>query len=118
MHSLAEAAARHGTDSMRFAAVDVASAPELAQALEIDTSPSSAQIPSFIMFEGGRETARLPPKPQEGQASKAVQIDARALERVFGLAEKSLGGAALRAGGGESDEGSRPCTGAKKRRRK
>ena len=42
VHALAEAAARHGSDSMRFAAVDVSSAPELALALEIDTSPSSA----------------------------------------------------------------------------
>lgn len=47
--------------AVRFGRVDAARWPDAAEALRVNASTSSSpQVPSFILFRGGREAARLP----------------------------------------------------------
>ncbi|RLO09597.1 hypothetical protein DYB28_014811 [Aphanomyces astaci] len=51
----------HGTDAVRFGRLDVEAYPDIAKELNIDMNATTTkQLPSLVLFEGGKETKRLP----------------------------------------------------------
>ena len=59
---------------MKFGEIDIARWPEAAKKFDIDTSATSLQVPSLILFEQGKEHRRLPPIQGDGSV-KAVKLD-------------------------------------------
>ncbi|XRB09678.1 thioredoxin-related transmembrane protein 2 [Pycnococcus provasolii] len=68
--TFAKLSERFTTQSMRFAKVDVARWPVLAKKHGISTSGVSKQLPTIILFEGGREVARIPHVYPDGRVAK------------------------------------------------
>ncbi|VDN96402.1 unnamed protein product [Rodentolepis nana] len=58
-----------GYEGMRFGKVDVGRCPNVAQRMGIDTSSWSKQLPTIIVFRGGKEIDR---RPGFGQKSKKL----------------------------------------------
>lgn len=65
---------RYRTKNMKFGEIDIARWPEAAKKFDIDTSATSLQVPSLILFEQGKEHRRLPPIQGDGSV-KAVKLD-------------------------------------------
>jgi thioredoxin-like negative regulator of GroEL len=62
---------RYATPQLKFAKIDVARYQELADEFNIDTSGSSSQLPTVILFTGGKEDRRLPAF-KDGQVVKTL----------------------------------------------
>jgi len=77
---------------VRFGRVDVARWPDAARVLNVDASTSSSpQVPTFILFRGGREARRVPAvDPATGKArddAGVVSYNGPALAAAMGLLE-------------------------------
>lgn len=70
----ASASVKYTKDSFKFARIDVANrktgASALADEFKIDTTASSRQLPTVIMFQAGHEVARIPYCNDEGKVVK------------------------------------------------
>uniref|UniRef100_A0A1E1X4B4 Putative thioredoxin-like protein n=1 Tax=Amblyomma aureolatum TaxID=187763 RepID=A0A1E1X4B4_9ACAR len=58
--AFAQLAARYALDNLRFAKLDVTRFPELAHEHHVSTTALSRQLPTVLLFRGGRVTARRP----------------------------------------------------------
>ncbi|XP_070389517.1 thioredoxin-related transmembrane protein 2 homolog [Dermacentor albipictus] len=58
--AFAQLAARYALDNLRFAKLDVTRFPDLAHAHHISTAALSRQLPTVLLFRGGRVVARRP----------------------------------------------------------
>lgn len=56
----AEMSEQYGRDNLRFGKLDVARCPNEAVKFKIDTSSWSKQLPTVILFQGGKESDRRP----------------------------------------------------------
>jgi thiol-disulfide isomerase/thioredoxin len=88
--------------SVRFGKVDAQRWPDAAAALRVDAeTSSSSQIPTFILFRGGREALRIPPlDPDTGKAKEdagGVLYDAPGLIEALGLGILATKAAGVRA---------------------
>lgn len=88
--------------SVRFGKVDAQRWPDAAVALRVDAETSSSpQIPSFILFRGGREALRIPPlDPDTGRAKEdagGVLYDVPGLIEALGLGILATKAAGIRA---------------------
>ena len=83
-----------GPDGVEFGKVDVVKYPELAEEFRIDTSGTTSQLPSVVMFYRGLEVKRLPPFKSDGTVVK-TKIDRKGIEKYFEL-ENGAGGMSFR----------------------
>uniref|UniRef100_A0A1E1XS22 Putative thioredoxin-like protein n=1 Tax=Amblyomma sculptum TaxID=1581419 RepID=A0A1E1XS22_AMBSC len=58
--AFAQLAARYALDNLRFAKLDVTRFPDLAHEHHVSTTPLSRQLPTVLLFRGGRVAARRP----------------------------------------------------------
>lgn len=74
---------RYGTECLRFAKVDLSRWPGIGKDYNIDLSGASPQVPSFILFENGVESARIPHVYPDGSVAKGkyrkVRLSSRKL---------------------------------------
>lgn len=61
--------------SLRFARIDVGRHQKAAKDLKVDTSAMTKQLPSVILFRGGKEIKRIPPIDESGKVIKRVFLD-------------------------------------------
>lgn len=57
---IAELSLKYASPQFRFAKVDIGRAHQVASRLNISTSTSSKQLPTFILFKNGVEQTRVP----------------------------------------------------------
>jgi hypothetical protein len=89
--------------SVRFGRIDVARWPDAAKALRVDaSSSSSSQIPSFILFRGGREALRVPTVESKEKFTGGVVYDEPGLIVALGLGELATKAAGRRVSTGSS----------------
>ena len=74
---------------MCFGQIDIGKFPELAEVFKIDVSGMSNQLPSFILFENGKEKKRLPPLNKKNEVIKTI-ITKESMIRVFELDARYL----------------------------
>lgn len=80
---------RYKSSKLRFATVDLAQWPELGERFTIDTSGTSWQLPTLMMFEAAKESSRLPPLKPDGTVEK-VKIDSEGIRAYFKLDQRML----------------------------
>ena len=68
---LAQLSMEYSSDYFTFARIDIGRAHHVAEKCMIDTSTSSQQLPTFILFENGEEIARLPQFSTAGKIIKS-----------------------------------------------
>lgn len=61
---------RYSSDTLRFAKLDLARWPHVAKEHRIDMAGASPQLPTLIMFEKGKEIARIPHVFSDGSVAK------------------------------------------------
>ena len=86
---LAELSLRYTNETLRFGQIDIGKFPELAEVFKIDVSGMSNQLPSFILFENGKEKQRLPPLNKKNEVIKTI-ITKESVIRVFELDTRYL----------------------------
>ena len=57
---VAELSLKYSTEALRFAKLDLGRWPHVGQQQNIQVHPNSDQLPTLIMFDGGKEVARIP----------------------------------------------------------
>lgn len=87
--AFAELSLQYSTDLLRFGSVEVVQWPDAAKKFNIDTSHSSYELPSLILFEKGVEAKRLPPIDAKGQV-QAVKLDKEGVVKYFDLDRRVL----------------------------
>ena len=89
--TFAELSLRFSSDDMHFATVDVSRSPKVAENLKINTSAyNSVQLPSYILFENGKEVKRLPPlDPATGKPEETL-IQKEGIIQFFDLSKNFL----------------------------
>ena len=56
---------RYTSSTLQFGKVDLGQWPSLALEMKIDTSPSSTQLPTLVLFKGGKAVTRMPHQPSK-----------------------------------------------------
>ncbi|RHY08929.1 hypothetical protein DYB25_007414 [Aphanomyces astaci] len=75
----------HGTDAVRFGRLDVEAYPDIAKELNIDMNATTTkQLPSLVLFEGGKETKRLPRFDHTGAVVR-TKLDLTGVAVYFGF---------------------------------
>jgi len=82
---LASLSLKYSKDGLAFGKVDVVKYPELAEEFRIDTSGTSWQLPTIILFYKGVEVKRLPPFKADGTVVKTSRMDENGVVKVFEL---------------------------------
>lgn len=85
----AELSLRFGHEELAFATVDVGRFEECAEKLRVKTDFRSVQLPSFILYEKGKEVRRLPPFDEKTGEVVETRIAKEGVIQYFGL-EKRL----------------------------
>ena len=75
---------------MKFAKIDVARYPEMAEEYGISTSPMARQMPTLILFQKGKEKTRLPPFNKEGKVVRTIMEKVGTIQRVVYVAAYSV----------------------------
>lgn len=83
-------AEKHSSEFLTFSRLDLGDNEEAAKTLRIDTAFESIQLPSMILYEGGKEQRRLPPFDTDGNPVNAT-YEIEGVEAFFSLTERSLG---------------------------
>eukprot|EP00898_Chlorokybus_atmophyticus_P006959 jgi/Chlat1/7264/Chrsp58S06874 len=65
-------AAMYSTETLKFGKLDVMHFPQLANEYDIDTAAPTKQLPTFILFEKGKEVARYPPLAIKNSMSRVT----------------------------------------------
>ena len=91
-------ACRYATPQLKFAKINVARYQELADEFRIDTSGSSWQLPTLILFTNGEEEKRLPDFSADGKVIKTI-LDKPGIVAVFGLDSQDRKGNPKKRGG-------------------
>jgi thiol-disulfide isomerase/thioredoxin len=89
---------RKREDGLSFGKVDVVKYPELAEEFRIDTSGTSWQLPTLILFYKGVEVRRLPPFKSDGTVVK-TKMDVKGVVKYFEL-DTSVGEMSFKGKGG------------------
>ncbi|GMI16284.1 hypothetical protein TrLO_g11942 [Triparma laevis f. longispina] len=104
---LASLSIKYSKAGLEFGKVDVVKYPELAEEFRIDTSGTSWQLPTIILFYKGVEVKRLPPFKSDGTVVK-TKMDEKGVTKFFELdkdvAEMSFKSGKARGGGGGSSK--------------
>ena len=88
--TFAELSLRFSSDELSFATIDVARWPTIAETNSINTSAyNSSQLPSYILFEHGKEVKRLPPMDKNGSPVETF-IEKEGIIQYFDLAKRLL----------------------------
>ncbi|KAL4156280.1 hypothetical protein PRNP1_005311 [Phytophthora ramorum] len=87
---LANLSLKYSSSSLKFGRVDVNKWSDLAAENRISVSTSSWQLPTFILFQDGKEAMRLPPIDDNGKVTKTI-LDRAGLVAVFKLQELKEG---------------------------
>tara|TARA_B100000780_G_C20979441_1_gene391302 strand:- start:33 stop:848 length:816 start_codon:yes stop_codon:yes gene_type:complete len=89
--TFAELSLRFSSDELRFLTVDVARWPTVATEYNINTSAyNSTQLPSYILFEQGKEIKRLPPMDKKTNLPVETSIRKEGIIQYFDLAKRLL----------------------------
>ena len=89
MPVFAELSLRYTNATLNFGQIDIGKFPELAEVFKIDVGGLSNQLPSFILFEHGKEKRRLPPLNKKNEVIKTL-ITKESMIRVFELDTRYL----------------------------
>ena len=89
MPVFAELSLRYTNATLNFGQIDIDKFPELAEVFKIDVGGLSNQLPSFILFEHGKEKRRLPPLNKKNEVIKTL-ITKESMIRVFELDTRYL----------------------------
>ncbi|GMH82111.1 hypothetical protein TrVE_jg12981 [Triparma verrucosa] len=81
---LASLSIKYSKSGLEFGKVDVVKYPELAEEFRIDTSGTSWQLPTIILFYKGVEVKRLPPFKSDGTVVK-TKMDEKGVTKFFEL---------------------------------
>jgi thiol-disulfide isomerase/thioredoxin len=65
--AFSELSAKYNLDNLKFGKIDVGRFPEVSKKFQIDTSAWSKQLPTVILFQGGKETRRRPMIDSKGK---------------------------------------------------
>ena len=87
--TFAELSLRYATNALVFCKADVGKWPELASKFNIDTGATSSQLPTYILFERGKEARRLPPLNGKGEVVK-TSINKEGLIAYFDLDRRMI----------------------------
>ena len=87
---LAELSLTYGTKLLKFGKVDVTRYPQAARDMGLDTSGSSRQLPTLVLFQNGRELARIPHVYPGGKVAKGI-YRRDAIVKGFNLNGYSMG---------------------------
>lgn len=68
---LGELADEYSSKHFTFGKVDIGRSHHVAKQCNVDTSTSSKQLPTFILFENGKEITRLPMVNSDGKVIKS-----------------------------------------------
>ncbi|KAM3913027.1 thioredoxin-related transmembrane protein 2 [Leptodactylus fuscus] len=64
----AELSLKYNCAGLKFGKVDIGRYPDVSKRYNVSTSPLSKQLPTLILFEGGKETLRRPQVDKKGRA--------------------------------------------------
>jgi len=81
---MAELSLKYATPGLRFGKLDVSRYPQIAEDLGISLTGTSRQLPTLVMFKGGKELARIPHVYEGGKVAKGV-FRRKAIEDGFDL---------------------------------
>ena len=79
---------RYGGEYLQFVEVNVGRYPDVARRYRISTASNTAQLPTIMHIERGKEVRRLPTIDSDGTVRKCTMRMAD-LERYFSLEELS-----------------------------
>jgi hypothetical protein len=79
---------KYSNDFIKFYRVNVSVAEKLAKKHSISTEAMSKQIPSLLIFEGGKETARFPPINSQSKNVVKVKYDERHIVHFLDIDRK------------------------------
>ena len=60
--------------------------------LQVSTQLMDGQVPTMILFEGGKETARLPHASRKGGPTQKLKLRHKDIVQAFGLASRAAKG--------------------------
>lgn len=70
--------------------MNVTKVPELAKRFNINTSGFTKQLPTIIILDNGKETARFPPIKDGNKVDRIIKLDYKILLRYFDLESRYL----------------------------
>lgn len=87
--ALAKLVSRYSHPRINFSRIDVSRFPEVADTLKITTAATSKQLPSVVLFEHGKELARIPVMDDQGRIPKPFLhgFTAKDVEKALDLEE-------------------------------
>ena len=79
---------KYTNDSMKFYGVDVSLLEKVAKKYNVDTDPTSRQLPTLLMIENGKETARYPPLPNSKTKTISADYNERKIVKYLEIDSK------------------------------
>jgi thioredoxin-like negative regulator of GroEL len=94
--ALAELSLRYTSASLKFGRVDVHQWPALGRRFNVSATAATAQLPTLVLFDLGKEVDRVPRAREDGRVEQ-VRLRAADVVAAFGLDERAAGAAARQA---------------------
>jgi thiol-disulfide isomerase/thioredoxin len=87
---IAELSLKYSTENLRFGKIDVSRWPNMAHKYNIALSGVSPQLPTLILFEKGKETARIPYVYEDGRVASG-RFRRHDIVQAFDLEQRATG---------------------------
>lgn len=86
----AEMSVKYSTPHLQFLLVNVETAPLIAKKCVVDTSGTTRQLPSLLLYEDGIEVARFPPVSAQGSRPQVMRYRFKEIADFLGLERRWL----------------------------